>query len=123
MPMPFMARRCGKSGIRTDDGTRASRTAACIRAGALFIVPNRDPVIPTERGLEPGAGSIIAALATASGVVPLSLGKPGPHLLEEAARAVPINEMFLIIPQGLHAPDQILSSLELFANKVMPNFA
>lgn len=72
---------------RTIDYDRLAVASACIRAGAFFIVPNRDPVFPTERGLEPGAGSIVAALATASGVVPVSLGKPGPHLLEEAARA------------------------------------
>jgi hypothetical protein len=35
---------------------------------------------------------------------------------------VPINEMFLIIPQGLHDRDRILGSLDLFATKVMPNF-
>ena len=60
--------------------------SACIRAGAGFVASNRDPVFPSERGLEPGAGSIIAALETASGVVPVSMGKPSPHLLEEAAR-------------------------------------
>ncbi|MEQ8231375.1 MAG: LLM class flavin-dependent oxidoreductase [Gammaproteobacteria bacterium] len=61
-------------------------------------------------------------------------GQPFPELLfgapdtlsrriEAAAKAVPINEMFLIIPQGLHDRDRILGSLDLFANKVMPNFA
>jgi HAD superfamily hydrolase (TIGR01450 family) len=60
----------------------------CIRAGAQFIATNRDPVYPTERGLRPGAGSIAAALEAASGVTPLSIGKPEPHLLELAAEAV-----------------------------------
>jgi HAD superfamily hydrolase (TIGR01450 family) len=60
----------------------------CVRAGARFIATNRDPVYPTERGLRPGAGSIAAALEAASGVVPLSIGKPEPHLLELAAEAV-----------------------------------
>jgi alkanesulfonate monooxygenase SsuD/methylene tetrahydromethanopterin reductase-like flavin-dependent oxidoreductase (luciferase family) len=61
-------------------------------------------------------------------------GQPFPELLfgspdtlsrriEEAARAVPINEMFLIFPQGLHAHDAVCASLELFAQKVMPRFA
>jgi alkanesulfonate monooxygenase SsuD/methylene tetrahydromethanopterin reductase-like flavin-dependent oxidoreductase (luciferase family) len=43
--------------------------------------------------------------------------------IEEAQRAVPINECFLLIPQGIHERDQILRSLELFATKVMPRFA
>jgi ribonucleotide monophosphatase NagD (HAD superfamily) len=36
----------------------------------------------------PGAGSIVAAVETASGHSPVSLGKPGPLLLEVAAHAV-----------------------------------
>jgi HAD superfamily hydrolase (TIGR01450 family) len=60
----------------------------CIRAGARFFATNRDPVYPTERGLRPGAGSVAAAVEAASGVVPLSIGKPAPYLLELAAEAV-----------------------------------
>jgi len=41
--------------------------------------------------------------------------------IEEIAQAVPIKESFLLIPQGLHAPDQLIDSLDLFARKVMPN--
>ncbi|HET9456324.1 MAG TPA: HAD-IIA family hydrolase [Candidatus Limnocylindrales bacterium] len=62
--------------------------ADCIRAGARFIATNRDPIYPTERGLRPGAGSIVAALETTTGITPVSIGKPAPYLLEEAARAV-----------------------------------
>lgn len=43
--------------------------------------------------------------------------------IEEAARTVPINECFLLIPQGLHDRDKILTSLDLFATKVMPRFS
>jgi phosphoglycolate/pyridoxal phosphate phosphatase family enzyme len=60
----------------------------CVRAGARFIATNRDPVYPTERAVRPGAGSIVAAIEAASGVTPISIGKPAPYLLEEAARAV-----------------------------------
>jgi HAD superfamily hydrolase (TIGR01450 family) len=59
-----------------------------IRAGAQFIATNRDPVYPTERGLRPGAGSIVIALEAATGVSPVSIGKPAPYLLEAAAHAV-----------------------------------
>jgi 4-nitrophenyl phosphatase len=67
---------------------RIAVAADCIRAGARFIATNRDPVYPTERGLRPGAGSVVAAIETTTGVVPVSIGKPAPYLLEEAARAV-----------------------------------
>ena len=59
-----------------------------IRAGAHFIATNRDPVYPSERGLRPGAGSLVIALEAATGVVPVSIGKPAPYLLEAAAHAV-----------------------------------
>ena len=67
---------------------RLAAAADCVRAGARFIATNRDPVYPTERGLRPGAGAIAAALEATTGITPLSIGKPGPHLLELAAEAV-----------------------------------
>ena len=41
--------------------------------------------------------------------------------IERVSRSVPVKEAFLLIPQGLHAPEQILDSLDLFARKVAPN--
>ena len=70
------------------DYLRLTVTTDCIRAGARFIATNRDPVYPTEERIRPGAGSIVAAVEAASGVTPVSIGKPEPYLLEEAARAV-----------------------------------
>ena len=67
---------------------RLAAATDCVRAGARFIATNRDPVYPTERGLRPGAGSIAAALEAASGVTPLSIGKPEAYLFESAAEAV-----------------------------------
>jgi 4-nitrophenyl phosphatase len=59
----------------------------CIRAGARFVATNRDPVFPTERGIRPGAGSVVAFLEATTGVTPVSIGKPAPLLLELAAEA------------------------------------
>ncbi len=67
---------------------RLAAAADCVRAGARFIATNRDPVYPTERGLRPGAGAVAAALEATTGVTPLSIGKPEPHLFESAAEAV-----------------------------------
>ena len=66
---------------------RIAVAADCVRAGARFVATNRDPVYPTERGYRPGTGSIVAAIEAAGGVTPISIGKPAPLLLEEAARA------------------------------------
>jgi 4-nitrophenyl phosphatase len=67
---------------------RLAVAADCVRAGAHFIATNRDPVYPTEHGLRPGAGSLVAAVEAASGTVPISIGKPAPYLLEAAAHVV-----------------------------------
>jgi 4-nitrophenyl phosphatase len=55
-----------------------------IRHGARFIATNADATLPTEAGLVPGAGSIIAALETASGQRPVVIGKPETPMLEAA---------------------------------------
>ena len=52
-------------------------------AGALFIATNRDATFPVEGGLRPGAGAIVAAVATCSGQTPLTMGKPEPALLHQ----------------------------------------
>ena len=68
---------------------RIGVAADCVRRGARFIATNRDATYPIERRLRPGAGSIVAAIAVASGTQPLvSIGKPEPTLLIEAAAAV-----------------------------------
>lgn len=63
-----------------------ARVALAIRHGARFIGTNSDPSYPSERGLLPGAGSILALLATATGVQPTVIGKPNPGMYEQAIR-------------------------------------
>ena len=48
--------------------------------GARFIATNDDATFPTEEGLEPGCGAIVAAIARASGVEPEVAGKPNPAM-------------------------------------------
>lgn len=82
---------------------RLSAAAAAIRAGATFAVTNRDPVFPAHDGLRAGAGSMVAALVTASGREPdLVIGKPEPGLLLEAAAVagMPVEEA-VVIGDGL----------------------
>jgi len=67
---------------------RLAAAADCVRAGARFIATNRDPTYPTERWIRPGAGAVVAAIEVASGVAPVTIGKPQPLLMEEAAHAV-----------------------------------
>ena len=63
----------------TYDKLKAAHEA--IRRGAAFIATNADTTLPTETGLVPGAGSIVAALAAASGQAPIVIGKPETPML------------------------------------------
>jgi 4-nitrophenyl phosphatase len=66
---------------------------AAIRDGARFVATNADVRYPQPEGFVPGAGAIIAALQTASGVAPVVIGKPQPAMfqaiLESAAVTAP----------------------------------
>lgn len=55
-----------------------------IRNGAEFIGTNPDRTIPTPAGLSPGAGTMQAAVAAATDVQPVILGKPEPAIFEAA---------------------------------------
>jgi glycerol 3-phosphatase-2 len=61
-----------------------AEAALAIRAGAVWVAANVDPTLPTERGLLPGNGSLVAALRTATGAEPQVAGKPAPSLLKDA---------------------------------------
>ncbi|MGH9100182.1 MAG: HAD-IIA family hydrolase [Acidimicrobiales bacterium] len=52
------------------------RSAEAVRSGARLIGTNEDATLPTPEGLLPGAGSILAAVSTASGAEPEVAGKP-----------------------------------------------
>lgn len=55
-----------------------------IRGGATFIAANPDTTLPTEEGLVPGCGAILAALTTATDVQPRVIGKPMPDMIDLA---------------------------------------
>lgn len=61
-----------------------AEAALAIRAGALWVAANVDATLPSERGLLPGNGSMVAALRTATGAEPQVAGKPAPTLMTDA---------------------------------------
>lgn len=61
---------------RDFDYERMRRASTAVRRGARLIGTNDDPTYPTPDGPIPGGGAILAAIATASGVVPEIAGKP-----------------------------------------------
>ena len=65
-----------------------SEAALAIRAGALWIACNTDATLPSERGLLVGNGSMVAAVASATGATPLVAGKPAaPHMQDVLTRS------------------------------------
>jgi HAD superfamily hydrolase (TIGR01450 family) len=54
-----------------------------IEDGATWVATNRDATLPTQRGIAPGNGALIGAVAVATGVQPsAATGKPEPPLYE-----------------------------------------
>jgi HAD superfamily hydrolase (TIGR01450 family) len=61
------------------------RTATrAVLAGAEIVACNRDATFPTDGGLAPGCGAIVAALEYATGRHALSVGKPEPQMFAAA---------------------------------------
>lgn len=58
------------------------------------------------------------------GLPELLIGSPDTisRRIEEASARVPIEELFLLIPQGILPPEKVNTTLELLAEKVMPRF-
>ena len=67
---------------------RLAAATTAVRNGARLIGTNEDATYPTPTGLLPGGGSILAAVATASGMVPEVAGKPYDAMAALVARRV-----------------------------------
>jgi len=55
-----------------------------VRAGAWYVAANIDATLPTARGIQPGNGSLVQVIVTATGQQPVVAGKPEPPLHSEA---------------------------------------
>lgn len=73
-------------GHNPDTGWRElSEAALSLQRGAKYLATNLDTSLPMERGLMVGNGSMVAAVTSATGVVPEAAGKPEPAMFEQAA--------------------------------------
>ena len=61
---------------REFDYDALDRASHAVREGARFVATNLDATYPVPGGLIPGAGALVAAVATASGSTPEVAGKP-----------------------------------------------
>ncbi|MBW3616008.1 MAG: HAD-IIA family hydrolase [Actinobacteria bacterium] len=61
---------------RDFDFDRLAAAFSAVHGGARLIATNDDATYPTDKGPVPGGGSIVAAVAYASGATPVVAGKP-----------------------------------------------
>jgi 4-nitrophenyl phosphatase len=72
------------------DYGRLAAAMAAVAGGALIVATNADARYPTPDGFLPGAGSIVAALAAATGSTPDVIGKPSPAMFEAIMQAASV---------------------------------
>jgi NagD protein len=57
-----------------------------VLGGAKLVATNMDPNCPTQHGMRPGCGAVVAMLEAAGGVKAFSVGKPSPVMLRGARK-------------------------------------
>lgn len=73
------------------DYARLAAGMAAVVGGARLIATNADARFPTAFGFLPGAGSMVAALAAATGVMPQVIGKPEPAMFQSILEAADVS--------------------------------
>jgi phosphoglycolate/pyridoxal phosphate phosphatase family enzyme len=61
---------------------KLAKASGEVQKGAVLIASNKDATFPSEKGLLPGAGSVVAAVEKASGKEAYEIGKPNCYALE-----------------------------------------
>jgi 4-nitrophenyl phosphatase len=112
---------------RDFDFERLTVASGAVRAGARLIGTNDDATYPTPEGEIPGGGSILAAVAYASGVEPVVAGKPfepmaaavrhlvgdGPHVMvgdrpsTDGRFGRRLGATFALVLSGVTKPDEL----------------
>lgn len=73
-------------GFAPEVGWRQLAEAAyAVQNGAWYVASNLDLTLPNERGTAPGNGSLVGVVRAATGVDPVSAGKPEPTMFRLAA--------------------------------------
>jgi HAD superfamily hydrolase (TIGR01450 family) len=61
-----------------------AEAAYSIQNGAIWVATNNDWTLPQEKGLAPGNGTLVGAVHTAVGQLPIVAGKPEPAIFQTA---------------------------------------
>lgn len=73
---------------RSYDYEKIERAVRLILRGARFIATNPDLTGPTELGITPACGALVAPIELATGKKPYFVGKPNPLMMRSALNAI-----------------------------------
>ena len=73
-----------------------SEAAFSIQNGAKWVATNSDWTIPQERGIAPGNGTLVSAVHTAVGQLPMVAGKPEVAIFETAKRRLNVTRPLFV---------------------------
>ena len=73
-----------------------AEAAYAVSAGAVWVATNTDRTLPTHRGTAPGNGTLVAAVAAATGTDPIVVGKPYAPLYRLCAERLGMNTAGLL---------------------------
>ncbi len=89
-----------------------ARAAALVEAGAVVYASAAEPHYPTDRGVEAGTGTILAALNAMAPIDPELCGKPSRHFGERAAAALPAGRPVLVVGDSLAADVGVADAMD-----------
>lgn len=76
---------------------KLKKASFLIRNGARFIATNPDKTFPQENTIDPGAGSLVSAVSSASQKKPIVIGKPSPYIGKIALSKLGLNNGEIVI--------------------------
>lgn len=79
-----------------------------VLAGATFVGTNADSNLPNERGLTPGAGSLVKLVEYATQTKPIMIGKPEKIIMEMALKRVGLEkEQVIMVGDNYHTDIEV----------------
>lgn len=94
------------------------RGVRLVEKGARLIATNLDPSCPTENGIRPGCGAIVAMIEKATGVQAFSVGKPSPVMMRAARMEMGLRSEEVIMVGDTMETD-ILGAVQLGYHSVL----
>jgi len=73
-----------------------AEAAYSIQNGAVWVATNNDWTLPQEKGLAPGNGTLVGAVHTAVGQLPIVAGKPEPAIFQTAINLFQPNKALFV---------------------------